>query len=79
MRQDDPARRQDKETTGPVRRLLHLVQLCKESAEAIATNDHATMNEIEHSLAIAETATLRLLATMSAIDDVNGVVDLDEF
>lgn len=79
MSQDDQARRREKETTGPVRRLLHLVQLCKESAEAIATNDHATMDEIEHSIAIAETATLRLLATMSATDEVDDVIDLDQF
>jgi hypothetical protein len=60
-------------------RLLKLIDLCKEASEKIATNDHATMDELERALCAAEAATQRLLADLVAGDKKSGVVDLDDF
>jgi len=60
-------------------RLLKLIGLCKETAEAIASNDHATMDELERAIATAEAATHRLLADLVAGDAASGIVDVDDF
>ncbi|MEZ5961387.1 MAG: hypothetical protein R3C30_13325 [Hyphomonadaceae bacterium] len=63
------------------RQLVQFIRACKVSVESIATNDHATMNEIEHALATAEAAAQRLLLDIqrTARDAPDGIVDLDEF
>jgi|GEM_PF-3209544 len=64
----------------PAQHLLQFVRLCKASAKAIRTDDQATMDEIEKSLAIAEIAVLRLLSGFgAACEDEEDIVDLDEF
>jgi hypothetical protein len=67
--------------TAAVRQLLQFIRVTKASAEAIATDDHATMDEIEQALANAETAAQRLLADLqrTAGEAPDGIVDLDDF
>lgn len=60
------------------RRLLQLIRTCQETAETIATNDHATMNEIEQALAVAEMAAQRLLTTLLP-DSGADEIDIDDF
>lgn len=61
-------------------RLLELIRLCKERTDAIVTDDHSSMDEIEHSLAVAEVATLRLIMGLNFSHSASAdVVDLDDF
>lgn len=62
------------------RHLVHTIRTCKTISETIATNDHATMDEIERALASAEAAAQRLLQDMQRQAGANDeVVDLDDF
>jgi hypothetical protein len=63
------------------RQLVQFIRACKASVETIATDDHATMNEIEQALATAEAAAQRLLSDIqrTAGEASDGIVDLDDF
>lgn len=81
MNASKPASPDRRSTADAARQLVQFIRACKASAESIATDDHATMDEIERALANAEAAAKRLLTDLQrkAGDAPGGVVDLDEF
>jgi hypothetical protein len=78
---NNPANLDRPTTANAARQLVQFIRACKVSVESIATDDHATMNEIEQALAAAEAAAQRLLADIqrTAGDNPDGIVDLDDF
>lgn len=81
MNANNPAISEGVTTANAARQLVQFIRACKVSVESIATNDHATMNEIEQALATAEAAAQRLLADIqrTAVKKPDGIVDLDDF
>lgn len=81
MNANNPANPERPSTANAARQLVQFIRACKVSVESIATDDHATMNEIEQALATAEAAAQRLLAEIqrTAADAPDGIVDLDDF
>lgn len=81
MNANNPASSERPSTASAARQLVQFIRACKASVEAIATDDHATMNEIEQALATAEAAAQRLLVDIqrTAGDAPDGIVDLDDF
>lgn len=81
MNANNPANLDRPTTANAARQLVQFIRACKVSVESIATDDHATMNEIEQALAAAEAAAQRLLADIqrTAGDNPDGIVDLDDF
>jgi len=77
----NPAKSEGATTANAARQLVQFIRACKVSVESIATDDHATMNEIEQALAAAEAAAQRLLADIqrTASEKPDGIVDLDDF
>jgi len=68
-------------TAASARQLVQFIRASRASVESIATDDHATMDEIEQALATAEAAAQRLLQDIqrAAGQSPDGIVDLDEF
>ncbi|MEZ5957957.1 MAG: hypothetical protein R3C27_12180 [Hyphomonadaceae bacterium] len=81
MNANNPAKPERPTTANAARQLVQFIRACKASVESIATDDHATMNEIEQALAAAEVAAQRLLSDIqrTAGDKPDGIVDLDDF
>ena len=81
MNANNPANPERASAANAARQLVQFIRACKVSVEAIATDDHATMNEIEQALAAAEAAAQRLLADIqrTAGEAPDGIVDLDDF
>jgi hypothetical protein len=78
---NNPASSERPSPANAARQLVQFIRACKASVESIATDDHATMNEIEQALATAEAAAQRLLTEIqrTAGDAPDGIVDLDDF
>ena len=68
-------------TADAARQLVQFIRASRARVESIATDDHATMDEIEQALATAEAAAQRLLQDIqrAAGQSPDGIVDLDEF
>ena len=81
MNANNPASSERPSPANAARQLVQFIRACKASVESIATDDHATMNEIEQALAAAEAAAQRLLADIqrTAGEAPDGIVDLDDF
>ncbi len=81
MNANNPANPDRPSAANAARQLVQFIRACKASVESIATDDHATMNEIEQALAAAEAAAQRLLADIqrTAGETPDGIVDLDDF
>ena len=81
MNANNPASSERPSPANAARQLVQFIRACKASVESIATDDHATMNEIEQALATAEAAAQRLLTEIqrTAGDAPAGIVDLDDF